>query len=370
MSLYKFPLSQEAALCGVYIYTSSTSVGLKSRDALRRDFLSAYEQKYRDSLAKRNMRRTRQLDSVATEPDQQVLKESGVAEAPNSAFDFMKAVQGIKNAESSGVRGSTEDSVEPSQTEEWVSSGVDLFSVVTKEDTHKLDTVDWVSSGTELFSINISKVETPATVEPSYEWVSHGTELFSVKVPIADSPKVTPVPDVRPEGDDIWDEPSEVVWQEDDGGFEDPINDESSFTTDEDEDLFEDWEEGPYEEEGDYEEDSGNPVVSSVERPVAPATPIINKNPVARPAGVVRTNTTTPPPAAPVPERKSVSAGNPPSYKLDENAVREFVKSNRLCTEGDICRAFSDYDPAKVRQCIKSALRKYRIFEKHGRFTI
>jgi hypothetical protein len=86
----------------------------------------------------------------------------------------------------------------------------------------------------------------------------------------------------------------------------------------------------------------------------------------------------TPPQEHLLPTFSDVSNGAPPAEKttipskygpLSESEVRRYVKENRMCTEEDIISAFGE-DREKVKSIINSALRKCKIFNKHGKFTV
>ena len=202
------------------------------------------------------------------------------------------------------------------------------------------------------------------------DWVVKGTELFSIQVSSA-------IPEVQPtdSSDVLWDDPDEF-WDESEEEFcEEPKPEElfsSQPPTVEDPEEY-DWD--SVEDEDDIwvpeDTDSSDPVVpkppvsKDTGSPATTVAPAVPKPPISESPKYIPTTYAEVKTAPKVVQPKSVSV-----ERLDENAIRDFVKANKLCSEGDILSAFSAYDKTKVRSVIKSALRKYRIFEKHGKYTV
>lgn len=331
MEAIGFPISREAACCGIYIYLGSTRVGIKSREQLRSDYLRMYEDSYKSGLERRRQRTLQQRarGDEASSP----IGSSNVA----TAGSFLSMISGLSKP-TTKTAVVIENDYQFEIGEKWVSPVCHLSQNSPKEE------YEWVVNGVELFSISVEK--TVDTVQKSTTDVSES--LWAVESSSEDSWS----------DDDVWEsveEPIDIVNEGSDSAIDWEVSDieEEEFIEDE-KDLWKEPE----------------PKNTMVETPV-----FVERRPekeTSREVGSTKSPTATKPKSfsevkkAPEP---TVSA-SVISSRLDEDSIRDFVKSHKLCSESDIFSVFSSHDRAKVRSVIKSALRKYKIFEKHGKFTV
>ena len=309
-----FPISREAACCGIYIYLGSTRVGMKSKEQLRSDYLRMYEDNYKRGLERRRKKllEQRARDNIVSSPT-----NSSVESSANSFLSMFENIPRI----------------------------VEKAPIIIEDDWSSYDGAVWEEPIAESQKKYAPKVE-----EVYRNWVSHGVELFSLAVRIEPKVVTTEVVSTNTESV-IWDEPEEVEWSID----EDMENTDESLeggTVDssKSDDVWADdsiW----------GQEKSDSEQFTNVQKSMVEQT----KN-----RSVQTPKTFSEVKNVPKPPKDSI----PQPVRLDENSIRDFVKSHKLCSESDICNAFSGVDNVRVRSVIKSALRKYKIFEKHGRFTV
>ena len=374
MEFIRFPISREAACCGIYIYLGSTRVGMKSKEELRSDYLRKYEDNYRAGWEKRKAKILQKcskdkesLDSISEEDKAEIMSLLGMLNDLCSPKKKPEIV--IKEDYYSDCIGAVweepkEDEIQKSEqyARNWVipepsdtgSPEVFVKKWVIPESSDTGDSEQpakkWVSHGLELFSIEVNDYnksefsgnqvtsvssEPSVTPEPAIKWVSHGLELFSVEVEKhenhGDSGK-----EALTYNSNLF-EPEEETQQD-------------SEDFDEVENLWEN------EDSTDWSPEEANYVVSETVKP-SKSTPL----PEVKVTEVKQNVVVASEPSKPVPTV---------NMRLDENGIRDFVKRHKLCTESDIVKAFEGYDKNKVHLMVKSSLRKYKIFEKHGKFTV
>lgn len=360
MEFIRFPISREAACCGIYIYLGSTRVGMKSKEELRSDYLRKYEDNYRAGWEKRKAKMLQKcskdkesLDSVSEKDKAEIMSllsmlndlcspkekpEIVISDDTNSvgigAIWVEPEEEEIRNPEQPAkkwVIPESADTVESEQpAKKWVIHGLELFSVDVKN-----------SNKTEFISNTVSSESSEASEvsEPAKKWVIHGLELFSVEVKKPKTPD-NQRKEVPTDDSDLF-EPEEDIFEPEEETSEDLDGCEDLWEVDETQDFV-------------PEEDAY----------VAPEPVKAPKSVHSQEAKVSEAKQTV---VATQESRKTISSVN---LRLDENGIRDFVKQHKLCTESDIVKAFEGYDKNKVHLMVKSALRKYKIFEKHGRFTV
>lgn len=355
-----FPISREAACCGIYIYLESTRVGLMSKDALRRSTIKMYE----DSYIERFKRRQDKLSQ----------KKSTSEIIPK----FYIPVENNSNYEISGLWSAPICGVVDIQNSQHFSLGA--FWSIPENLNNAEDDCNWSSHGIELYSKEVTKkVKKTDFTPPVYTTSSHGVDLFSINVSkteessIADEIKYdmwgNPISNEDSDLCDV-DEIDEVLeesfeWEEDstseDLGIETTVEDSQNFSYD---DLFEDEEseEDCVRTQYNSYNDSTNENESKSSVPNLSSASMTEHQKVQQVSKEYKHSNTK--------SYKTVEKPEPVLTRLDENAVRDFIKVNGLCTEQDILKNFSGHDPLKVRSVIKSAARHYKIFEKHGKFTV
>ena len=326
METIGFPISREAACCGIYIYLGSTRVGMKSKDALRTDYLRMYEDNYRADLERRRSKKKQQRAR-----DEEIPSPASVSEGV-SASSFLSMLNSIPKV--------------PEKPAIIIDVDFSTFDVGAT----------WEEPIEERIVVKSTVADAPV------DWTPHGVELFSIKVNISvKSVETKQHNDLWEDSDeDIWDGSDSDVW-EDDSEEEEPIIKPNEPVQNIVDDSI-------------WEDDDDTWVSDEDEEHEEPLTPVIEK-PISqpKPASSVPKNQATYKPKT-FAEVKNVPKVEPkPSpvlERLDENSIRDFVKSHKLCSESDILSAFAGYDKPKVRNVIKSALRKYKIFEKHGKYTV
>lgn len=353
MEFIRFPISREAACCGIYIYLGSTRVGMKSKEELRSDYLRKYEDNYRAGWEKRKAKMLQKcskdkesLDSISEKDKAEIMSllsalndlcspkekpEIVISDDPYSggigAVWVEPEEEEIRNPEQPAKKWVFPESADTVASEQpakkCVIHGLELFSVDVKNSNKPEFSSNTVSSE----SFEASEVS-----EPAKKWVIHGLELFSVEVKKPKTPD-NQRKEVLTDDSDLF-EPEEETSEESDG-YEDLWEDDESQDFVPEEDVY-----------------------------VAPEPVKATKSVHSQEAKVPEVKQTV---VATQESRKTTSSVN---LRLDENGIRDFVKQHKLCTESDIVRAFEGYDKNKVHLMVKSALRKYKIFEKHGRFTV
>lgn len=322
MEAISFPISREAACCGIYIYLGSTRVGMKTKEQLRTDYLRMYEDSYKSGLEKRRQKKLNQRAREAEIPSP--VDTSNVA----TAGSFLSMISSLPKAPEKPAI-AIENDLLFELGEKWVAPLVKSRVVSQEEPTN------WVSNGVELFSITVEK---PASrVEDEEVW-SEPEDVF------------------EDASEDIW-EPGDAVTESDDVFEDAPEGSADSVDWEDGDDLWE-----PEEDAWEPEEvipTSQPKVEKSVVRAEKP--PVSVERPISPKQKTFSDVKAAPKPVVQAP----VSA-----TRLDENAIRDYVKAHKLCSESDIFSAFPGHDKVKVRTVIKSALRKYKIFEKHGKFTV
>lgn len=360
MEFIRFPISREAACCGIYIYLGSTRVGMKSKEELRSDYLRKYEDNYRACWEKRKAKMLQKcskdkesLDSISEkdkseimsllsmlndlcspkEKPEIVIKEDSYSDCIGAVWEEPKEEE-IRNPEhlaKKWVIPESADTVESEQpAKKWVIHGLELFSVDVKNSNNPGFSSNTVSSGS---------FEASEPSEPAKKWVIHGLELFSVEVKKPKTPD-NQRKEVPTDDSDLFEHEEEIF--------------ETEEETSEDCDGYEDL----------WEVDEPQDFVPEEDAYVAPEPVKTTKSIHSQEAKVSEVKQTV---VATQESRKTTSSVN---LRLDENGIRDFVKQHKLCTESDIVKAFDGYDKNKVHLMVKSALRKYKIFEKHGRFTV
>lgn len=367
MEFISFPISREAACCGIYIYLGSTRVGMKSKEELRSDYLRKYEDNYRAGWEKRKAKMLQKcykdkesLDSVSEKDKAEIMSllsmlndlcspkekpEIVISDDPYSggigAVWVEPEEEEIRNLEQPAKKwvipesADTVDSEQPAK--KWVIHGLELFSVDVKN-----------SNKTEFSSNTVPSESSEASEvsEPAKKWVIHGLELFSVEVKKPKTPD-NQRKEVPTDASDLF-EPEEEIFEP-----EEEIS-EPEEEISEDCDGYEDL----------WEVDETQDFVPEEDAYVAPEPVKATKSIQSQEAKVPEVKQTV---IATQEPRKTTSSVN---LRLDENGIRDFVKQHKLCTESDIVSAYEGYDKNKVHLMVKSALRKYKIFEKHGRFTV
>lgn len=360
MEFIRFPISREAACCGIYIYLGSTRVGMKSKEELRSDYLRKYEDNYRAGWEKRKAKMLQKcskdkesLDSISEEDKVEIMsllgmlndlcspkKKPEIVIKEDSYSDCIGAVweepkeEEIRNHEQPAKKwvipesSDTGDSEQPAK--KWVIHGLELFSVDAKNSNKPEFSSNTVSSE----SFEASEVS-----EPAKKWVIHGLELFSVEVKKHENPDNS-CKEVPTDDSDLFESEEETF--------------EPGEKTSEDLDGYEDL----------WEDDEPQDFVPEEDDYVAPEPVKAPKRVHSQEAKVPEVKQTV---VSTSENRKTTPSVN---LRLDENGIRDFVKQHKLCTESDIVKAFEGYDKNKVHLMVKSALRKYKIFEKHGRFTV
>ena len=314
MEAIGFPISREAACCGIYIYLGSTRVGMKSQEDLRSDYLRKYEDNYKAGWKKRKQKMLQQRARAEESPS-----PVAVDATPNS---FLSMVNNLPKAPEKPA----------------IIIDVDL--------AHFEIGATWE----EPYEEPVAKA--PVSTEPIREWVSNGVELFSITVEKPQTQGTTST-----ETTVEWGDEDEVIWEEDASEPEGVGGPVEVAETGED-DLWEDSDEADWVLEEDDEDFEEEPV--AVTQVVEPPKQVEKKPAEFKPKTFEEVK------QAPKPVQQPVQ----PSIRLDENGVRDFVKAHKLCSESDIFNAFPGQDRNKIRLVIKSALRKYKIFEKHGKFTV
>lgn len=342
MEFIRFPISREAACCGIYIYLGSTRVGMKSKEELRSDYLRKYEDNYRAGWEKRKAKMLQKcskgketLDSIREEDKAEIMSLLSMLNDLCSPKEKPEIV--ISDDPYSGGIGAVW--VEPEEEEirnpeqpakKWVIHGLELFSV----DVENSNKTEFSSNTVSSESSEVSEVS-----EPAKKWVIHGLELFSVEVK---KPKTSgnQCKEVPTDDSDLF-EPEEETF-------------EPEEETSEDLDGYEDL----------WEDDEPQDFVPEEDAYVVPEPVKATKSAHSQEAKMPEVKQTV---VSTQESRKTTSSVN---LRLDENGIRDFVKQHKLCTESDIVKAFEGYDKNKVHLMVKSALRKYKIFEKHGKFTV
>lgn len=369
MEAISFPISREAACCGIYIYLGSTRVGMKSKEQLRSEYLRKYEDSYKSGLERRRKKLLEQKPSCvkASAP----VKDSDVA----SASSFLSMIGGLPKT--SKVNELVIDNDMYFQYSAiWVKPAANNVTEKSK------DPIEWAVNGVELFSIVVEKpVETVQNFTSDEGFIEEESNIWED----AES--------------DIWNEPaeeSEVTFEESEvceddiweGSSENEVTSDDIFESSDEVDWGDDdiWIDIDSNVELESQEESAKEIVevsspqleSSNRRYERPTERVPFKNPEGAQSRSIPTAekvlkeqaSTKNKSFADVKNIKPSTLPAQPASRLDENAVRDFVKSHKLCSESDIISAFSGYDRVKVKSVIKSALRKYKIFEKHGKFTV
>lgn len=378
MEFIRFPISREAACCGIYIYLGSTRVGMKSKEELRSDYLRKYEDNYRAGWEKRKAKMLQKcskdkesLDSISEEDKAEIMsllgmlndlcspkKKPEIVIKEDSYSDCIGAVweepkeEEIRNPEHPAKKWVIPKSSDTVESEQPVKKWVIPESADTVEQEQPVK--KWVINGLELFSVDVNSFnksefssnnvssesfEASEVTEPAKKWVIHGLELFSVEVK---KPKThdNQCKEVPTDDSDLFETEEETFEPEEE--------------TSEDLDGYEDL----------WDDDEPQGFVPEEDAYVAPEPVKAPKRVHSQEAKVPEVKQTV---VATQESRKTISSVN---LRLDENGIRDFVKQHKLCTESDIVKAFEGYDKNKVNLMIKSALRKYKIFEKHGKFTV
>lgn len=351
MSVIEFPISRESACCSIYIYSGSSHVGLKSIDALRKEYLSRYEKEYRDSLAKRRKRQLATENAVVAQVHENT-----------SGSDFL---QMVANMQPSAVS-------EPEYGDDAVGFEDDLVET----DDGLVEDVENCEDGFD--TMDVSR-ET--------EWVSHGVSLFDEEddgVPIKEEPvgiswdssEDAPLDD----GTDDEDTEFEFPYTDDGDELEDSFDGESKpdFVVDDSDENFE-TDEDDFNFEFPASDNTGTSIRRSKFGREDSGSRSERRPPMRRHRedferrfdGSERKK-----PEKPVissePE-KSVAVQEPIGARvsrLDDNVIRDYVKAHKMCTEKDIVDAFSYMGVSKVGSAIESAKRHSKIFKKHDRFTV
>lgn len=393
MEAISFPISREAACCGIYIYLGSTRVGVKSKEQLRSEYLRKYEDSYKSGLERRRKKLLSQMASSKNAP--KPASSSNVV----SASSFLSMIGSIpKASKKDAIVIENDDCLQ--YMAEWVKPVVDNIIKESKEP------VEWVVKGTELFSIVVEKpVDTVQNSTSEDTLFDESSEVWSEDVSeeawVGNSEGV-----VEPETDDTWsegdlvwnDEPEEnTIWEEPEDVVEEKGTgvdwaSDSIWDDNATEDIWWSSEDEKPKKEPIVEPkctrkhpfESHKTSVDSIEN--SPKMGISyreskrfeDRNPNTRhespkmgtPKESSSVNRTQFKSFSEVKNVEPTPVVKPTITRLDENAIRDFVKSHKLCSEEDILSAFGNHDRVKVKSFIKSALRKYKIFEKHGKFTV